>query len=142
MLRSMLRSKIHRAAITQTDVDYIGSITLDPKLMEAAGILPYEQVQVLNLANGNRLATYAITGRRGSGQVCLNGAAALLAAPGDLVIILAYGMVEDALAASQRPVVVFVDAKNRITRVAREEEAGTRFSARPPRQPKPRKPKA
>jgi aspartate 1-decarboxylase len=138
----MLKSKIHRAVITQTDVDYIGSITLDPTLMEAAGILPYEQVQVLNLANGNRLATYAIQGKKGSGQVCLNGAAALLANTGDLVIILSFGMVEDAQASLQRPVVVFVGPKNHITRVEREEQAGTRFSARPPRRPLRRRTKA
>jgi len=128
MLRSMLKSKIHRAVVTETDLEYVGSITLDKGLMAAAGILPYEQVQVLNLSNGNRLVTYAIQAPKGSRKVCLNGAAALLAEPGDLVIILSYGMADEAEAKACKPAIVFVDRKNRITRTVHAEKAGERFS--------------
>jgi aspartate 1-decarboxylase len=128
MLRVMLKSKIHRAQVTQTDVEYIGSITLDKRLMEASGILPYEQVQVVNLSNGNRLVTYAIEGPRGKGTVCLNGAAALLADKGDRVIVLAYAMLDEAECKAFKPKVVFVDLKNRITRIQGHEKALTKFS--------------
>jgi aspartate 1-decarboxylase len=116
MRRSMLKSKIHRATVTSANIHYIGSITLDPVLMEAADILPYEKVTVLNLHNGARFETYAIEGERKSGVVCLNGAAARLAQPGDLVIILTYVDV-DAEAKELKewkPRIVFVDEKNRI----------------------------
>jgi len=116
MRRSMLKSKIHRATVTSANIHYIGSITLDPVLMEAADILPYEKVTVLNLHNGARFETYAIEGERKSGVICLNGAAARLAQPGDLVIILTYVDV-DAEAEELKewkPRIVFVDEKNRI----------------------------
>ena len=94
-MRTMLKSKIHRATVTETNINYEGSITVDTRLLEAADILPYEQVQVLNVNNGARFATYAIEGKAGSGEICLNGAAARLAVPGDIVIILTYNQVKE-----------------------------------------------
>ena len=111
-MRIMLKSKIHRARITQLDIDYEGSITIDKGLMEEADILPYEQVQVLNLHNSARFATYAIEGERGSGEICINGAAARLVARGDKVIILAYKVVSDEEARSSHPSLVYVDESN------------------------------
>ena len=90
MIRTFMRAKLHRLTVTDANVDYIGSITLDPRLMKAAGLLPLEMVDVLNCSNGNRLSTYCIEGRSGSGEVCLNGAAALLCSPGDVVLVVAY----------------------------------------------------
>jgi aspartate 1-decarboxylase len=127
MMRIMLKSKIHRATVTATEVDYVGSLTLDAGLMEAADILPGEQIQILNLNNGSRLTTYVIQGRRGSGEVCLNGAAALLAAPGDLVILLAYGLFEDERAKNFKPKVVFVDGRNRQRRGGKTEKAAQKW---------------
>ncbi len=121
-MRIMLRSKIHRARVTNLNIDYEGSITIDQKLMEAADILPYEQVQVLNLNNGARFSTYAIEGARGSGEICLNGAAARLAAKGDSIIILSYCQVEDDQAHHFIPKLVYVDAKNTITETKRAVE--------------------
>jgi len=121
--RLLLKSKIHRATVTQADLHYEGSITLDPDLMEAADILPFEQVHVLDIDNGNRLVTYAIAGERGSGQVCINGAAARLVNPGDLVIILGYAQVDEERARSFRPRLVYVDGRNRIVRLGHEIEA-------------------
>lgn len=121
-MRTVLKSKIHRATVTQADLHYEGSITIDPALMEAADILPYEQVHVLDVDNGNRLATYAIAGERDSGQICINGAAARLVSPGDIVIILTYHAVSDADAREQRPALVYVDERNRITRIGRHIE--------------------
>jgi aspartate 1-decarboxylase len=114
--RTMLKSKIHRATVTSANINYIGSITLDPELLKAADILPYEKVAVLNLNNGARFETYAIEGESGSGVVCLNGAAARLAQPGDLVIILTYVEVEAEAEELKnwKPRIVFVDEKNRI----------------------------
>jgi len=109
----MLKSKIHRARVTETNIDYEGSITIDKRLMEEADILPYEQVQVLDLDNGARFATYAIEG--GSGEICLNGAAARLAVKGDIVIILSYCHVAEDEARSLTPKLVYVDANNAIT---------------------------
>jgi aspartate 1-decarboxylase len=109
----MLKSKIHRAHVTETNIDYEGSITIDRKLMEAADILPYEQVQVLDINNGARLATYAIAGE--NSEICLNGAAARLITKGDLVIILSYCHVDDSEAHHLTPRLVYVDAKNAIT---------------------------
>jgi len=111
-MRTMLKSKIHRARITSLCLDYEGSITIDKVLMAEADILPYEQVQVLNINNGARFTTYAIEG--GSGQICLNGAAARLAKKGDTVIILAYCQVEENQAASFLPSLVYVDKNNHI----------------------------
>lgn len=116
MQRFMLRSKIHRATLTQTDLNYEGSIAIDRDLLAAADILPGEQVQVLNLNNGERLITYAIEGESGSGTMLLNGPAARLGVPGDLVIIIAYGTFSDEEAKSLRPKIVHVDANNRIVK--------------------------
>ena len=110
----MLKSKIHRATVTQADLHYVGSITLDADLMDAADLLPGELVHVLDITNGARLETYVIEGPRGSGIVGINGAAARLVAEGDLVIVVSYCVVTDAEARSLRPHVVFVDADNRI----------------------------
>jgi aspartate 1-decarboxylase len=113
-MRTMLRSKIHRARVTGGNVDYEGSISIDRALMEAADILPYEMVHVLNVNNGARFQTYAIEGKTGSGEIVLNGAAARLAARGDIVIILTYCTVSEEEARSIEPVVVYVDASNNI----------------------------
>ena len=115
-MRTMLKSKIHRATVTDGNIDYEGSITIDTKLMEAADILPYEQVQVLNINNGARFSTYAIEGKPGSGDICLNGAAARLAVRGDLVIILTYTDMDDAAARHHKPKIVHVDKNNSIAR--------------------------
>lgn len=119
--RIMLKSKIHRATVTEANLHYVGSITLDPELLEAADILPYEKVTVLNINNGARFETYAIEGERGTGVVCLNGAAARLAQPGDLVIILTYVEVEAEAEELKgwEPRVVFVDRENRIVSQAK-----------------------
>ena len=122
-MRTVLKSKIHRATVTQADLHYEGSITIDPDLMDAADILPYEQVQVLDVDNGARLTTYAIEGARGSGQICINGAAAHLVHAGDTVIILTYSAVSDAEARANRPSLVYVDARNRISRIGHSIEA-------------------
>ncbi len=113
-MRTMLKSKIHRAHVTGLNIDYEGSITIDKKLMTEADILPYEQVQVLNLNNGARFTTYAIEGTRDSGRICLNGASARLAQKGDIILILAYCQVEDSEANNFLPRLVYVDGKNRI----------------------------
>jgi aspartate 1-decarboxylase len=114
-MRTMLRSKIHRARVTECNVDYEGSITIDTDLMEAADILPYEHVDVLNINNGARFSTYVIEGQKGSGEICLNGAAARLVAKDDLVIILTYQQVLDEDAAMVTPKMVYVNSQNRIT---------------------------
>ena len=119
-MRTMLKSKIHRATVTAANIGYEGSITVDTALMEAADILPYEQVQVLDLNNGNRLTTYVIEGARGSGQVVINGAAARLVSEGDLVIVLTYTDVPEGEARSHTPTLVYVDQDNQIVRVAAE----------------------
>ena len=113
-MRTMLKSKIHRARVTGLCIDYEGSITIDKKLMAEADILPYEQVQVLNLNNGTRFTTYAIEGVRDSGQICLNGASARLAKKGDIILILAYCQVEDSEAVNYMPRLVYVDSRNKI----------------------------
>jgi aspartate 1-decarboxylase len=122
----MLKAKIHRATVTEARVDYEGSITLDRDLMDAAGILPFEQVHVLDIDNGARLQTYVIEGDRGSGVVCLNGAAARLIDKGDLVIILTYDQLTEAEAREHRPTLVYVDQANRITRVAHDIPQGAK----------------
>ena len=114
-MRVMLKSKIHRARVNGCNISYEGSITIDKKLMEAADILPYEQVQVLNINNGARFSTYAIEGPENGGDICLNGAAARLAAKGDIVIILTYADVEEEKARDYHPRLVYVDAQNKIT---------------------------
>ena len=119
----MLKSKIHRAHVTALNIDYEGSITIDQNLMEEADILPYEQTEVLNLNNGARFITYAITGKRQSGQICLNGAAARLAKKGDIIIILSYCQIEDSETVSFLPKLVYVDNKNNIVETKRAIEA-------------------
>ena len=114
MYRTMLKSKIHRATVTQADLHYVGSVTVDERLMEAADLLPGEQVSIVDVTNGARLETYLIAGERDSGVIGINGAAAHLVHPGDVVILIAYGQMETAEAATYRPRVVFVDADNRI----------------------------
>ncbi|MFN8044262.1 MAG: aspartate 1-decarboxylase [Mycobacterium sp.] len=113
MFRTMLKSKIHRATVTQADLHYVGSVTIDADLMEAADLLEGEQVTIVDIDNGARLTTYAITGPSGSGVIGINGAAAHLVHPGDLVILMAYATMDDASARQYLPRVVFVDAHNR-----------------------------
>jgi|SRR5690625_549776 len=110
----MMVGKIHRATVTQADLHYVGSITVDVDLLEAADLPVGQQVDVVNITNGSRLTTYVIPGERGSGEICINGAAAHHVQPGDLVIIIAYGMLADAEARTYTPKVVFVDENNRI----------------------------
>ncbi len=123
MRRSLFKSKIHRARVTQADVDYEGSVTIDASLMEAADILPFEHVHVWDVTRGTRLETYAIRGDAGSGVICINGAAAHLIKPGDLVIIATFADVEEAEARTWTPRVVLVDEQNR-PRVVEGEIAG------------------
>jgi aspartate 1-decarboxylase len=114
MRRTLLKSKIHRATVTEADLDYVGSIAIDPLLMAAADLLEHERVEIYNITNGERLATYAIPGRRGAGEICINGAAAHKARAGDLVIIASYAEYDEAELAGHEPRLVFVDAANRI----------------------------
>ena len=115
MLRTMMKSKIHRATVTQADLHYVGSVTVDEDLLDAADLLPGELVHIVDITNGARLETYTIAGPRGSGVIGINGAAARLVQPGDLVILIGYGQMETAEARTFRPSVVFVDADNRVT---------------------------
>ncbi len=124
MVLNMLKGKIHRATVVQAELDYVGSITIDEDLMDAAGILEYEKVQVADVNNGNRLETYVIAGERGSGMICLNGAAAHYVEVGDKVIIMCYAQMDQAEARAFQPHVVFVDEKNAISRVTRYEKHG------------------
>ncbi|MCX2733733.1 aspartate 1-decarboxylase [Saccharopolyspora sp. NFXS83] len=114
MFRTMLKSKIHRATVTQADLHYVGSVTIDAELMDAADLLEGEQVTIVDVTNGARLETYAITGERGSGVIGINGAAAHLVRPGDLVILIAYGVMDELEARSFQPKVIFVDADNTV----------------------------
>ena len=114
MLRTMMKSKIHRATVTQADLHYVGSVTVDEDLLDAAGLLPGELVHIVDIDNGARLETYTIPGERGSGVIGINGAAARLVHPGDLAILIAYGQMDDAEAREFEPNVVFVDSENRI----------------------------
>jgi aspartate 1-decarboxylase len=120
MLRNMLHSKIHRATVTQADLHYVGSLTIDRDLMDAAGMLPGQQVDVVDVDNGNRLTTYAIEGERGTGILCINGAAARLISPGDLVIVIAYALMDETEARTFEPQVVFVDKANKIVEVGHD----------------------
>ena len=117
MTVNALKSKIHRATVTDADINYIGSITIDKNLMDSANLLPYEQVQILNITNGNRLDTYVIEGKENSGDICVNGAAAHLVRPGDLVIIVSYCKISHSDLLSHKPTVVHVDKKNSIVNV-------------------------
>lgn len=124
MRRTFFRSKIHRATITHADLDYEGSVSIDEDLLDAAGILEYEAVHVWNITRGSRLQTYAIKGQRGSGIVCINGAAAHLNRPGDLVILATFAELEAAEVRGFKPSVVLVDARNRIVAKDVTEVAG------------------
>lgn len=124
MFRTMLKSKLHRAVVTEANLNYMGSITIDEALMEAANILPNEKVQIVNNNNGARFETYVITGERNSGVICLNGAAARLVQPGDTVIIITYVLVDDKEARDHQPTVVFVDEQNRVAEIRRQEAPG------------------
>ena len=119
MQRTMCKGKIHRATVTQANLQYVGSITIDADLLEAADIYPYERVQVVNINNGSRLETYTIAGARGSGVICLNGAAARHAAEGDIVIIMSYGQFDEQEIRALEPRLVFVDAENHIVETKR-----------------------
>jgi aspartate 1-decarboxylase len=110
----MLKSKIHRATVTEANLDYAGSITLDPDLMDAAGLIEYEQVLVADITNGNRLETYVIAGNRGTGEVCMNGAAAHLIKPKDLIIIMSFQFIDTEEATGHSPMIIKVDGRNHI----------------------------
>lgn len=125
MRREMLRAKVHRATVTETNLQYEGSLTLDASLMSAAGMVPYERIDVYNVNSGERFSTYLIPGEPGSGVACVNGAAAHLARKGDRIIIAAYALLEDAEIPRHRPTVVLVDPANRIKEVRHEIAAGT-----------------
>ena len=114
MLRTMMKSKIHRATVTQADLHYVGSVTVDEDLLDAANLLPGELVHIVDITNGARLETYTIAGERGTGIIGINGAAARLVQPGDLVILIAYAQMDDAEARAYQPDVVFVDADNKV----------------------------
>ena len=113
MQRTLLKSKIHRVHITDANLNYEGSLTIDSDLMEAANILPYEQIKIYNIYNGARFDTYAIAGSAGKGDICLNGAAARMGAPGDLIIIATYANYNEAETATHKPIIVLVDSQNR-----------------------------
>jgi len=121
VLRHFLLGKIHRATVTRADLHYVGSITIDPMLIEAAGLMENEKIDIYDITNGARLATYVIPGERGSGEIGINGAAAHLVKPGDLVILASYGWMTPEEALAHRPRVVHVDGHNRITVLAHEE---------------------
>ncbi len=120
MFRNMFKSKIHRATVTDADLNYNGSITIDSELLEASGILPYEHVHVVNINNGNRFETYVIEGKPGSGEICINGAAARLVHSGDLVIIITYSMVPENELDQFEVKTVLVDSQNKIVKINRD----------------------
>jgi aspartate 1-decarboxylase len=120
VMRIMMKSKIHRATVTQADLDYVGSVTLDATLMEAADLLEGEQVAIVDITNGARIETYVIPGPRDSGVIGINGAAAHLVHPGDLVIIMSYAVLDDAEARALKPRVVHVDEQNRVVKIGND----------------------
>ena len=124
MTITMLKAKIHRAIVTQAELDYVGSITVDMDLLEQAGILEYEKVQIVDVNDGSRFETYTIAGERGSGVMCLNGAAARMVQTGDKIILMAYAQVTPEEASELRPTVLFVDEKNKVTKVTNYEKHG------------------
>ena len=124
MTITMLKAKIHRATVTQAELDYVGRITVDMDLLEQAGILEYEKVQIVDVNNGSRFETYTIAGERGSGVMCLNGAAARMVQTGDKIILMAYAQVTPEEASELRPTVLFVDEKNKVTKVTNYEKHG------------------
>ena len=127
MTLEMLKSKIHRATVTQAELNYVGSITIDESLMEAAGIIEYEKVQIADVDNGARFETYVIAGETGSGIICLNGAAARMVSTGDKVIIMSYAQMQPQEVKENPPKVVFVDDENKISRVTNYERHGRLF---------------
>ncbi len=128
MQRVMYHAKIHRATVTEANINYVGSITIDLDLLDATGIFPYEQVHVVNINNGARLETYVIEGTRGSGTICLNGAAARLAQPGDKVIIIAYAYMDEKEAKEIKPKIALVDDNNKLTEMTDGDIAGTLYA--------------
>ena len=120
MMRVMMKSKIHRATVTQADLHYVGSVTIDSALMEAADLIEGEQVQIVDITNGARIETYAIPGPRGSGVIGINGAAAHLVQPGDLVIIISYAVLSDAEARALKPSIIHVDGDNRVVKIGND----------------------
>ena len=124
MLVTLMKSKIHRARVTDANLNYVGSITIDEELMEKADIVRNEKVQVVNNNNGNRFETYVIPGEKGSGTICLNGAAARLVHPGDIIIILSYAIFEKKEALEFKPRIIFLDDKNKVNMIKTEEEHG------------------
>lgn len=124
MFVNLMKSKIHRARVTEANLNYVGSITIDEDLMDTADIMRNEKVQIVNNNNGNRFETYVIPGERGSGVICLNGAAARLVQPGDTIIIISYGMFEKNEAKQFNPTIVFVDENNKVVEVKGEEKHG------------------
>jgi len=125
MLLTTFKGKLHRATVTQANINYVGSITIDSELLENSGILPGEKVQIVNIDNGERLETYTIAGDRGSGVICLNGAAARRVQVGDRVIVIAYALMEEAEARAFRPKVLVLDEHNKIVRIKDREIHGT-----------------
>ncbi|OXS80253.1 aspartate 1-decarboxylase [Domibacillus enclensis] len=125
MFRTMMNGKIHRATVTEANLNYVGSITIDEDLLDAAGMLPNEKVQIVNNNNGARLETYIIPGERGSGVVCLNGAAARLVQPGDTVIVISYVLVAEEKVKDHKPKVLIMDKENRIASLLYQEPAAT-----------------
>ena len=125
MQLTMLKGKIHRATVLQAELDYVGSITVDSDLLDAAGILEYEKVQIVDINNGNRFETYTICGERGSGMICLNGAAARCVSVNDKLIIMAYALMSPEEASANKPNVVFVDEHNHIKEITHYEKYGT-----------------
>ncbi|MEE1079224.1 MAG: aspartate 1-decarboxylase [Agathobacter sp.] len=124
MLVEMLKGKIHRATVVQAELDYVGSITVDEELLEKSGILEYEKVQIVDVNNGNRFETYTIAGERGSGMICLNGAAARCVSVGDKIIIMAYAQMTPEEVKDYHPNVVFVDEENKVSRITTYEKHG------------------
>lgn len=124
MFITMLKGKIHRAVVSQAELDYVGSITVDEELLDAAGIMEYEKVQIVDVNNGERFETYTIKGERGSGMICLNGAAARCASVGDRIIIMSYAQMTPEEAKEEKPAVVFVDDDNHISRITSYEKYG------------------
>lgn len=120
MFRTIMKSKIHRAVVTEANLNYMGSITIDSELLEAANIFPNEKVQIVNNNNGARFETYVISGPPGAGDICLNGAAARLVHPGDTIIIITYAMMDEKEATEHKPIVIFVDGNNKISEIKTE----------------------
>lgn len=124
MTITMLKAKIHRATVTQAELDYVGSITVDSELLEKSGIMEYEKVQIVDVNNGARFETYTIAGERGSGVMCLNGAAARMVQTGDKIILMSYAQMTPEEAEKMHPTVLFVDEKNRVTKITNYEKHG------------------